>query len=81
GEHRSIAVRVSAHPVVKALCNAAGRPLVSTSCNPAGRAPARSPWQVQRYFRGQLDWVVPGALGGNRQPSRIIDIVTGQQLR
>ena len=81
GEHSSIAVRVSAHPVVKALCHAVGRPLVSTSCNPAGRTPARSSWQVQSYFRGQLDWVVPGALGGNRQPSRIIDIVTGQQLR
>jgi len=81
GEHSSIAVRVSAHTVVKALCNAIGGPLISTSCNPAGRAPARSPWQVQGYFHGQLDWVVPGELGGNRQPSRIIDIVTGQQLR
>ncbi|PXX92638.1 tRNA threonylcarbamoyladenosine biosynthesis protein RimN [Marinobacter vulgaris] len=81
GRHSSIAVRVSDHPVVRALCETAGFPLVSTSCNPAGRQPARTSWQVRRYFEGQLDWLVPGALGGNRQPSRIIDIVSGKQLR
>lgn len=81
GRHSTIAVRVSAHPVVRALCTAAGRPLVSTSCNPAGRQPARYPWQVRRYFDDRLDRIVPGPLGGRRNPSRIIDIVTGQQLR
>lgn len=81
GRHSSIAVRVSDHPVVRVLCEAAGFPLVSTSCNPAGRQPARTSWQVRRYFEGQLDWLVPGALGGNRQPSRIIDLVSGKQLR
>ncbi|MBE02993.1 L-threonylcarbamoyladenylate synthase [Marinobacter lutaoensis] len=81
GQHRSIAVRVSAHPGVRALCEAAGMPLVSTSCNPAGRPPARQPWHVRRYFGDQLDLILPGRLGGNRNPSRIIDIVTGQQLR
>ena len=81
GKHSSIAVRVSEHPVVRALCEATGMPLVSTSCNPAGRQPARHIWQVRGYFGDQLDWIVPGALGGNRKPSRIIDIVSGQQLR
>ncbi|KAA1174177.1 tRNA threonylcarbamoyladenosine biosynthesis protein RimN [Marinobacter salinexigens] len=81
GRHSSIAVRVSEHPVVRALCESAGMPLVSTSCNPAGRQPARHIWQVRGYFGEQLDWIVPGDLGGNRNPSRIIDIVTGQQLR
>lgn len=81
GKHRSIAVRVSEHPVVRALCEATGMPLVSTSCNPAGRSPARAIWQVRRYFGDQIDRLVPGPLGGNRKPSRIIDIVTGQQFR
>lgn len=81
GRHSAIAVRVSDHPLVHALCQSAGFPLVSTSCNPAGRQPARSSWQVRRYFGGQLDRLVPGRLGGNRQPSRIIDIVSGKQLR
>lgn len=81
GRHSSIAVRVSAHPLVQALCEATGSPLVSTSANPAGRQPARYSWQVRRYFRNGLDRLVPGQLGGYRQPSKIIDIVSGQQLR
>jgi len=81
GSHSSIAVRVSEHPVVKALCESAGTPLVSTSCNPAGQEPALDASQVRRYFGDQLDQIVPGDLGGNRKPSRIIDIVSGKQLR
>jgi len=81
GKHSTIAVRVSTHPIVRALCQPGGMPLVSTSCTPAGRQPARRIWQVHSYFGGQLDRIVPGALGGNRKPSRIIDIVTGQQFR
>lgn len=81
GTHTTIAVRVSDHPVVRALCDAADMPLISTSCNPAGEEPARDAAQVRGYFEGRLDWVVPGELGGNSSPSRIIDIVTGQQLR
>jgi L-threonylcarbamoyladenylate synthase len=81
GRHASIAVRVSDHPLVQALCNAAGSPLVSTSANPAGRQPARYSWQVRRYFNSGRVRIVPGQLGGYRQPSKIIDIVSGQQLR
>lgn len=81
GRHSSIAVRVSDHPLVQALCEAAGSPLVSTSANPAGRQPARHSWQVRRYFGTGLDRLVNGRLGGYRQPSQIIDIVSGQQLR
>ncbi len=81
GNHDSIAVRVSAHPLVRALCDAFGGPLVSTSCNPAGHPAARHPWQVQRYFRGELDGLLPGALGGERRPSRIIDLVDGRIIR
>lgn len=81
GRHSSIAVRVSDHPLVQALCEAAGSLLVSTSANPAGRQPARHSWQVRRYFGTGLDRLVNGQLGGYRQPSQIIDIVSGQQLR
>lgn len=81
GEHDTVAVRVTAHPLVRALCHAFGGPLVSTSCNPAGRPPARHPWQVAGYFAGQLDRVVHGRLGNQRQPSRILDIQNGVWLR
>ncbi|WP_203142085.1 L-threonylcarbamoyladenylate synthase [Marinobacter mangrovi] len=81
GEHSAVAIRVSDHPLVRRLCTAFGGPVVSTSCNPAGRPPARSRLQVARYFEDRLDYILPGALGRQRQPSRIIDLVSGRQLR
>src|SRR5688572_25705866 len=36
GAHHGVAVRVSAHPLVAALCGKLGGPLVSTSANRAG---------------------------------------------
>lgn len=81
GRHSSVAVRVSDHPLVQALCKGVGSVLVSSSANPAGRQPARYSWQVRRYFNSGLDRLVHGQLGGYRQPSKIIDIVSGKQLR
>lgn len=81
GRHASVAVRVSAHPLVRRLCETFGGAVVSTSCNPAGRPPARQRWQVKRYFPDALDYCLPGSLGGQRQPSRIIDLQTGYQWR
>ena len=36
GNHDSVAVRVTAHPIARALCEQFGGPLISTSCNIAG---------------------------------------------
>lgn len=79
GEHNSLAVRISAHPLVKALCELTG-PLVSTSANPAGLEPARTQAEVEAYFANALDFIVPGELGGRAQPSEIRTL-TGERLR
>ncbi|NKF51838.1 threonylcarbamoyl-AMP synthase [Shewanella sp. WXL01] len=81
GEFDSIAVRVSAHPVVREICNTIGKPLVSTSANLAGEDPAMSHQQVLDIFSGKIDAVVQGELGEQRQPSTIIDARTGDVLR
>ena len=81
GTHDRVAIRVTAHPLVRALCDGFGGPIVSTSCNPAGRPPAKSLLRVRQYFGDQLDGILPGALGGATQPSRIVDLVSGQTLR
>ncbi len=79
GEHDTLAVRVSAHPLVRELCLKTG-PLVSTSANPAGKEPARSLAEVEQYFESGLDAIVEGALGGNAQPSEIRTL-DGKRLR
>lgn len=81
GDHDGVAVRVTAHPVLRALCRRYGGPLVSTSANPAGREPARSAYEVRRYFRSGVDALLPGALGGLAKPTTIRDAATGHILR
>jgi L-threonylcarbamoyladenylate synthase len=80
GEHTSVALRVSAHPLVRELCALTG-PLVSTSANPAGRPAARTRLRIEQYFRGELDGVLGGALGGRRNPSLIRDLISGRVVR
>lgn len=80
GQHETVALRVTDHPDVQALCRLTG-PLVSTSANPAGRPAARSRLRVEQYFGGQLDGILPGELGGRRNPSLIRDLRTGNVLR
>ena len=80
GEHSQIAVRVSPHPTLQALCMRAG-PLVSTSANPTGMAPAMTSQRVRAYFGKAVRNVVPGLLGGLAGPTEIRDIVSGKVLR
>lgn len=80
GNHPSLAVRVSAHPLVVALCRICG-PLVSTSANLAGTPPARSALQVRNYFGDQLAYILSGKLGGAQRPSEIRDGKSGKILR
>jgi len=81
GEHDTVAVRVSDHPVVRALCQAWGGPLVSTSANPAGRRAARELFQVRRYFGDQLDYLLPGTVGRAGRPTVIRDLASGRIIR
>lgn len=80
GQHPSVALRVSAHPVIRQLCSRFG-PLVSTSANLAGRPAARSRLRVAQYFGDQLDAIVPGALGSQTNPSIIRDLKTDTVIR
>ena len=81
GTHRSLAVRVTAHPVAAALCRRFGGALVSTSANLAGRPAARSRLHVQRYFGTDLDYIVPGALGVQGRATEIRDALNGAVVR
>ncbi|CAM3347467.1 L-threonylcarbamoyladenylate synthase [Halomonas lysinitropha] len=81
GDHDRVALRVSDHPLVVALCEAFGGPVVSTSANRAGEPPAMSAEQVRAAFGDELDAVLDGPLGGLERPSTIRDLVTGRVLR
>lgn len=80
GGRDTVAVRVSAHPAVQALCEAFGGPIVSTSANIAGLKPARHAYQV-RWQLPEVDYVMAGHCDANARPSRIIDANSGDILR
>lgn len=81
GEHDTLALRVTRHPVAAALASLFGGALVSTSANPSGLPAALSALQVRRYFGKQVDLVVPGALGSMGGASEIRHLMTGRVIR
>ena len=81
GAHNGIAVRVSAHPTVIALCNAFGSALVSTSSNRAGAPAARSVAELDTRIVAAVDAVAVGETGGLLRPTDIRDARTGSVLR
>ncbi|MEE3238712.1 MAG: L-threonylcarbamoyladenylate synthase [Pseudomonadota bacterium] len=81
GENGSVAIRVSAHPVVRALCLQFGKPLVSTSANIAGSAEIRSLQELKREFSSKVDFIVEGGLGSDSATSEIRDLKTGRVIR
>lgn len=80
GGFDTLAVRVTDHPLVIALCSAFGKPLVSSSANLTGLPPCRSTHDVQRQFGHDFP-VLDGATGGRLNPSEIRDALTGELFR
>jgi L-threonylcarbamoyladenylate synthase len=81
GDYTGVALRVTDHPVAAGLSLAFGGPLVSTSCNLQGRKPARTGFDVHRYFGDELAAITSGAVGSRAKPSEIRDLMTGEIVR
>jgi L-threonylcarbamoyladenylate synthase len=80
GAHDTLAVRVTAHPLARALCEGFGGAVVSTSANRAQHPAARTALQVRRYFNSSIQ-LLPGTTGGSATPSEIRDARSGKVLR
>ncbi|NLQ17499.1 tRNA threonylcarbamoyladenosine biosynthesis protein RimN [Marinomonas sp. M1K-6] len=81
GEHQSVAIRLSQHQAVQALCAAFEGVIVSTSANPAGLEPAMSAEEVNAYFGDKIDAIFHAPLGKAAKPSQVRDILTEQLFR
>lgn len=80
GSHNTLAVRVSAHPLLRSLCEKLG-PIVSTSANPTGAVPAKSSQRVRAYFKNEIDYVIPENITNTMNPTEIRDAETGDFVR
>jgi L-threonylcarbamoyladenylate synthase len=81
GSHRTLAVRLTSHPLAHTLCEYWNGPLVSTSANRHGNSPARSALGVRLAFDAELDYILHGKVAGSGKPSEIRDGITGGVLR
>ncbi len=81
GGRSTLAARVTAHPLVRALCETCGQALVSTSANLSGRPPARSALTVRMHLGTLVDYILPGPLGGRTRPTEIRDATSGRIIR
>ena len=80
GGRDTVAIRVSAHPVICAITQFFSMPIVSTSANFSGDPPAKTIYQLNR-LRPKLDYIVPGPILTPGVPSKMIDLKTGIILR
>jgi L-threonylcarbamoyladenylate synthase len=81
GEHSSVAVRVSAHPIVRQLCDSFGGAIISTSANRSGMSPAVTVDEVEAQLGELIDYVVAGDVGGSDKPTEIRDALSGKIIR
>lgn len=81
GNHASIAIRISRHHQIRALCRNAGMAIVSTSANRAHRKALRTAEAVHREMGGEIDCIVPGRIGTDTKPSVIRDATSGAIIR
>jgi len=75
-----VAVRVSPHPAVAAILDAAEGPVTSTSANPPGRPPARSAEELGGIDGDAGVLVLDGGALATEEPSTIVDCRTGPRI-
>lgn len=73
---QTIAVRVSSHPVARALCGASGGLLIATSANRSGQTPEAIASRISQALLRTVDAVIDaGPCGtGSGLPSTIVDL-------
>lgn len=81
GTHSTVAVRVTQHPLAKAICAAYGAPIVSTSANMTKHAACLSYAATKQLFGEQIKFIVNAPVGGLHKPSKICDALSGSILR
>lgn len=81
GKHSGVAVRVTANPIAKQLCDAYGGAIVSTSANRHGQPSLMNSASVSSVLGEDISYILDEPVGGDDSPSTIRDGMTGQQIR
>lgn len=74
GTNATVGVRVPAHAVTRALCEACGSPLTATSANISGQPPTNDPDVVWQTLGDRIDVLVDAGCTPGGPPSTIVDV-------
>ncbi len=81
GHFSKIALRISAHPIVRELCDHFCGPIVSSSANLEGDPPKRDYRSTTIAFKNSIDFIVQGNVSGAQRPTMIRDAMTDELIR
>lgn len=81
GGFSTIAIRITYHPFIKALCTGLESPIVSTSANLSGKKTIRNSIQAHRLFANQLDYIISEYKSGTGRPSQIKSLESDNIIR
>ena len=70
----TVGVRVSAHPVARALVRALGEPITAPSANPTGGAPPVTADEVRAHLDGRIELVLDAGPTPGGAPSTVLDV-------
>lgn len=71
---KKIAIRISPHPIARALTSAFAGPLTSTSANISGEQSPATAKEVFSHLGGMIDLIIDGGKTPGQMPSTIIDV-------
>ena len=80
GDNHLLAVRLTTDPLITYFCENTKSALISSSANIQGEQVASSLHELNSYFNDDLEFALPPNKY-NSEPSRIINILTGEQIR
>jgi L-threonylcarbamoyladenylate synthase len=72
GPDGGVGVRVSSHPIARALASGLGRPITATSANRSGEAPARTIEQARAALGDKVKVFVEGGTLAGGAPSTVV---------
>lgn len=81
GGRRSLAVRMSSHPIAQQIVRVFGSPIVATSANRSGAPSLYTVRTLRRHFRAGLPDLVIDAGALPRRPASTIIACSGRRLR
>lgn len=81
GRRAVLAIRLTAHPVAKKMCDLTRSALVSTSANRSGKMAIKTYRECIRQFGKHPIRIIPGKIGQSKRPSTIINPFNGQRIR